>query len=144
VRQQFIIWHPNFQGMRNIFVILLFLLIALVSCEEPPVDKPKHLIKENQMIDMMADIHLAQATFVNRHKADSLLKNTTATDFYYSVLEKYNVADSVFEKSFVYYASSPKKFEKMYRRVLTKLNELEQEYSDRPREQIDLDRKIQR
>lgn len=95
--------------MRNIFVILLFLLIALVSCEEPPAEKPKHLIRENQMIDMMADVHLAQATFVSRHKADSLLKKTTATDFYYSVLDKYNVADSVFEKSFVYYASSPKK-----------------------------------
>jgi hypothetical protein len=144
VREQFIIWHPDFQEMRNIFIILLFILIALVSCEEPPVEKPKHLIKENKMIDMMADVHLAQATFTNRHNADSLIKHTTATDFYYSVLNKYHVPDSVFEKSFIYYASSPKKFEKMYRKVMNKLSEMEQEYSDGPNERIDLDGKVQR
>lgn len=124
--------------MRNIFVLLVFLLIALVSCEEPPAEKPKHLIKENQMIDMMVDVHLAQATFVNRHNTDSLLKKTTATDFYYSVLDKYQVPDSVFEKSFIYYASSPKKFEKMYRKVTSRLSEMEQEYSERPMEKIEL------
>jgi len=130
--------------MRNIIIILLFILVAFVSCEEPPAEKPKHLIKENQMIDMMVDVHLAQSLFTIRHNQDSLLKNTTATDFYYSVLNKYNVPDSVFEKSFVYYASSPKKFEKMYRKVMNKLNEMQQEYSDRPKEQIELDGKTQR
>ena len=140
----FIIWHPNLQEMRNIFIIILLVLFAFVSCEEPPAEKPEHLIKENQMINMMVDIHLAQSTYSNRHNQDSLLKNTTATDFYYSVLNKYNVADSSFEKSYVYYASSPKKFEKMYRKVINKLNEMEQEYSDRPKEQIELEKKGQR
>ena len=130
--------------MKNIKVILLFILIAIVSCENPPAEKPKHLIRESKMIDMMVDVHLAQAVFANRHNVDSLLKKTTATDFYYSILDKYNVPDSVFEKSFIYYASSPKKFEKMYRKVMSKLNEMEQEYSDRPNERIDLGDKVQR
>jgi len=130
--------------MKNIFIIILFILVAFVSCEEPPAEKPKHLIKENQMIDMMVDVHLAQATYNNRHRQDSLLTQTTATDFYYSVLDKYNVPDSVFEKSFIYYASNPKKFEKMYREVTNKLNEMQQEFSDTPKEQIQLNEKAKR
>ena len=130
--------------MKKTLIILIFILVTFVSCEKPTFEKPKHLIKENQMIDMMVDVHMAQATFTTRHNADSLIKRTTATDFYYSVLEKYNVPDSVFEKSFVYYASSPKKFEKMYRKVITKLTEKEEEYSDRPNERIDLGGKAKR
>ncbi|HKI88773.1 MAG TPA: DUF4296 domain-containing protein [Draconibacterium sp.] len=130
--------------MRNVFIIILFVLFAFVSCEEPPAEKPKHLIKENQMIDMIIDVQLAQAMYNSRHNADTLLKRTTPADFYYSVLDKYNVPDSLFEKSFIYYASSPKKFEKMYRKVMSKLSEMEQEYSDRPNERIDLGGKVQR
>lgn len=144
VREQFIIWHPNFQQMRSVFILLLFVLVGLISCEEPPAEKPKHLITEDQMIDMMVDVHMAQATYNLRHNQDSLLKNTTATDFYYSVLNKYNVPDSVFEKSFVFYASNPKKFEKMYRQVMNKLNEMQQEYSEGPKEQIELDGKAKK
>lgn len=144
VREQFIIWHSNFQKMRSVFIILLFVLVGFVSCEDPPAEKPKHLIKEDQMIDMMVDVHMAQATYTLRHNADSLLKRTTATDFYYSVLNKYNVPDSVFEKSFIFYASNPKKFEKMYRKVMNKLNEMQQEYSEGPKEQIELDGKAKK
>ncbi len=123
----------------NIIILLLFTIITLISCEQPLTEKPKHLVKEDQMIDMMIDVHLAQSTFDNRQSRDSLLKNANATDFYESVLRKYNVPDSVFEQSFIYYASIPKKFEKMYRQVTDKLNELEQQYSETQKKEIDLE-----
>ena len=53
------------------------------------------------------------------------------------MLAKYHVPDSVFEKSFVYYAANPKNFEKMYRQVMNRLNELEQEYSGRKNELLE-------
>lgn len=82
------------------------------------------------MINMLYDIHLAEATF-NKMRTDSLVRKSSSVNFYYSVLAKYEVADSVFENSFVYYASVPKNFEKMYREVMNKLSETEQEYSGR-------------
>jgi len=56
---------------------------------------------------------------------------SSSADFYYSILDKYQTPDSVFEQSFVFYASQPRKFEKMYRQAMNKLNEMEQEYSGR-------------
>jgi len=85
------------------------------------------------MIDMLVDIHMAEATFT-RMRTDSIVKNSSSINFYYSVLEKYEVPDSVFEKSFVYYTSNPKHFEEMYREVMNKLSEIEQQYSGRKEE----------
>ncbi|HKJ78260.1 MAG TPA: DUF4296 domain-containing protein, partial [Prolixibacteraceae bacterium] len=90
------------------------------------------------MIEMMVDIHLAEAAFQSRRVQDSLVENSSPTDFYFSVLNDYQVPDSVFVKSYVYYASMPKNFEKMYQDVMNKLNELEQQFSGRKVEELDL------
>jgi len=82
------------------------------------------------MIDMLIDVHIAEATY-NRMRYDSIVRNSSSANFYYSVLEKYETPDSVFEKSFLYYASNPKNFEKMYREVMNKLSETEQSFSGR-------------
>src|SRR5210317_1480221 len=98
--------------MKHSFLAFIILILLFISCDEPPIEKPENLIKESKMIEMMVDVHLAQATYMARQVSDSLVEKSSADDFYYSVLEKYNVPDSVFEKSFVYYASDPKNFEK--------------------------------
>ena len=117
--------------MKKRFQILLFaLVVALVACDKPIMPKPKHLIKEKQMIDMLVDVHLAEATY-NKFRYDSVMRDNSSANFYASVLEKYAVPDTLFEQSYVYYASLPKKFEKMYRKVMTKLSEQEQEFSGR-------------
>jgi hypothetical protein len=97
------------------------------------------LIQEDKMIDMLADIHLAEATFNARRHRDSMVMKSSSADFYYSILEKYQVPDSVFEQSFVFYISQPRKFEKMYRQAMNKLNEMEQEYSGRKAEPQELE-----
>ena len=112
-----------------------FVIAALFfSCSKPPVEKPEKLIHADKMIDMLVDVHLAESAFNTRRSQDSLVMKSSSVDFYYSVLEKYHVADSVFEKSLVFYASQPRKFEKMYRKVMNKLNEMEHEYSGRKAE----------
>lgn len=119
--------------MKKLIYILLLTIFVFVACEDKIIPKPENLVKEKQMIEMLADIHLAEATF-SKFRNDTIMKNNSSVNFYYSVLDKYQVADSVFEKSFVYYASVPKDFEKMYRKVMNKLSETEQEYSGRKEE----------
>jgi peptide subunit release factor RF-3 len=109
---------------------LSFLAIAFFSCDRAVIKKPDHLLKEKQMINMLVDIHLAEATY-NHMRYDTIVRNSSSANFYYSVLAKYQVPDSVFEKSFVYYASNPKNFEKMYRQVMNILSETEQSFSGR-------------
>jgi peptide subunit release factor RF-3 len=124
--------------MKKRFQILLFaLVIAMSACDKPIVHKPDNLIKEKQMIDMLVDVHLAEATF-NKFRYDSAMRDNSAANFYASVLDKYEVPDTLFEQSYVYYASMPKKFEKMYREVMNKLSDQEQEFSGR-KEELEFD-----
>jgi hypothetical protein len=116
--------------MRKGLIILVFFVTVFVSCDKPVIEKPRHLVKEKQMINMLVDIHLAEASY-NHMRYDSIVRNSSSVNFYYSVLQKYEVPDSVFERSFVYYASNPKNFEKMYREVMNKLSETEQGFSGR-------------
>lgn len=120
-------------------LILLFSFVGFFSCSKPVVEKPEVLVQEDKMIEMLTDIHLAEATFNARRHRDSLVMKSSSADFYYSILEKHQVPDSVFEQSFVFYASQPRKFEKMYRQAMNKLNEMEQEYSGRKAEPQELE-----
>ncbi len=119
--------------MNKILYIALLLVFAFTACDKPPFPEPDKLIKEKQMIDMLVDIHLAEATFTHMRN-DSLVKKSSSVDFYYSILAKYNVPDSIFERSLVHYASNPKHFEEMYRKVMNKLSITEQQYSGRKEE----------
>lgn len=124
--------------MKKLIVILFVLFIGFVSCDKLPYEKPENLIKEKKMINMLIDIHIADATYAQM-RYDSIFRNTPSSNFYYSILEKYQVPDSVFEKSMIYYSSTPKHFEEMYRKVMNKLSEIEQEYSGRKNELLELE-----
>lgn len=90
------------------------------------------------MIDILVDLHLAEATF-NHFRYDTAYQNLSSTVYYYSVLDKYQMPDTIFEKSFVYYASNPRNFEKMYRKVMNKISVMEQELSGRKLDPLDID-----
>jgi hypothetical protein len=124
--------------MKKALLILAILGITFISCDKEVIPKPSPLIKEKQMINMLVDIHLAEATF-NHMRYDSIIRNSSSENFYYSVLQKYEVADSVFEKSFVFYASNPRNFEKMYREVMNKLSETEQGFSGRKNDVLEFE-----
>jgi peptide subunit release factor RF-3 len=126
--------------MTRIYFILIVLMLAVAACDEPVVPKPQHLVKESQMIDMLVDIHLAEASY-NKFRYDSTMKDNSSVNFYYSVLEKYSVPDTLFERSLVYYASNPKNFDKMYRKVTSRLSEMEQSFSGRKEELLKFDEK---
>jgi hypothetical protein len=131
--------HVDRSDMSKKTSILIFLLLLFFSCSTPPVEKPENLIEEETMIDLLTDIHLAEAAFNHLRHRDSLVERSSSVNFYHSVLDKYQIQDSVFEKSFVFYASQPRKFEKMYRQAMNTLSEMEQEYSGRKEEREELE-----
>lgn len=116
---------------KNILISILLATLVWVSCDKPPLEKPENLLSKNKMVEMLVDIHIAEATYQNMRGRDTIVRNSSSANFYYSILEKHEVVDSVFEKSFVYYAAFPKEFEKIYRDVTNKLSEMEQDFSGR-------------
>jgi hypothetical protein len=129
---------PHLQTILNLAAVMVrhiifwgVIVIMLTSCSETPVKKPEKLLQENRMVEMLIDIHLAEAAFNVRRHRDSLVERSSSADFYYSILQKHSVQDTVFEQSLVFYASQPRKFEKMYRQVMNQLSEMDQEYSGR-------------
>jgi hypothetical protein len=121
----------------NKFLIYFLTLFFLVSaCNESVEKKPHKLVSRNRMIDMLVDIHLAEAVYQTGHYSNNAIKKYSESDFYYSILHKYKIADSTFEQSLIYYSSKPKEFEKIYSRILNRLNEMEQEAAEKRQQPV--------
>jgi hypothetical protein len=121
--------------MKQLIGILLFAAIfaGLPSCYNTSVEKPKKLIPKEDFIKMMVDIYLIQGLNVGTDNP-AALKNVTQTDLYFSVLKKYDVPDTVFIRSLIYYSSFPKDYEKIHNEIMNVLNESEQQF--KPQEKL--------
>jgi len=126
--------------MKQFIGILLFaaMLSGLSSCYSTSIEKPDKLIKKDKFVKMMVDMYLVQAKDMGFNEADSL-KKITQTDLYFSVLKKYDVPDTVFVRSLLYYSSSPKEYEKLHVQIMNILNESEQQF--KPKEKLNTDTK---
>lgn len=126
--------------MKQFIGILLFaaILSGLSSCYSTSIEKPDQLIKKEKFVKMMVDMYLVQGKDVNFNEPDSL-KKITQTDLYFSVLKKYDVPDTVFVRSLLYYSSSPKEYEKLHVQIVNILNESEQQF--KPKEKLNIDTK---
>jgi hypothetical protein len=126
--------------MKQFIGILLFaaILSGLSSCYSTSIEKPDQLIKKEKFVKMMVDMYLVQGKDMNFNEADSL-KKITQTDLYFSVLKKYDVPDTVFVRSLLYYSSSLKEYEKLHVQIVNILNESEQQF--KPKEKLNTDTK---
>lgn len=116
------------------------LLIASIlggfhSCTNTNIKKPDQLIAKDKFIKMMVDIYLSQGIQVGTPEAKSL-KRVTQNDLYYSVLKKYNMPDTVFIRSLIYYSSFPKEYEKIQTQIMNILNEAELQY--KPKDKLNV------
>ncbi len=126
--------------MKQFVGILLFVAIlsGLSSCYSTSIKKPDKLIRKDKFVKMMVDIYLVQGITYDQ-KPDTIHKKLTQTDMYYSVLKKYDVPDTVFIRSLIYYSSFPKEYEKMHLQIIDNLNELELQF--KPRDKLDTGKK---
>lgn len=76
------------------------------------VEKPQNLIEEGQMVNMLYDLSLLQASYSVLNMQD---KRIDGLKF---LKEKYGVDSTAFASSNKYYASQPEKYQKMQKQVL--------------------------
>lgn len=120
---------------------LAILLLTALACSDPVVPKPDKLVSRDDMIEMLTDIHLAEAVFQAKRYTTEELSRYTESDFYYSVLKKHDVADSTFEQSLIYYSRKPKEFEKIYTRVVNRLTQMQQKLEEKEQSPVDIGNK---
>lgn len=116
-------------------ILVLSLLFGLSGCYSTSIEKPQNLVPKDTFVKMMVDIYLVQSYNLDPEKLDSL-KKITQTDLYFSVLKKYEVPDTVFVRSLIYYSSSPKEYEKIHTQIMNNLKESEQQL--KPKDKLQL------
>lgn len=101
----------------DIFILpALMCLVALIACNKAP----NGIIKESDMVDLLVDLHKAEAyteNFPSQFPDDSthmMLKQ--------SVFAKHGVTQADFDTSLVWYAHNMETYTDVYRRVIDKLN----------------------
>ena len=98
---------------------LAFILVSLLlfSCGEETVEKPKNLLSEDKMVDMLYDISVLQA--INSFMPQALDTNKVEAKHY--IFTKYKTDSLTFAQSHEYYASDMEKYEGMQKKVAAKI-----------------------
>jgi len=116
-----------------VFISGFFLLMAMFSCKpgndfefspEKLNNIPDSLLQPEQMIEVLTNIHLAEAWAVEM-KNDTVSKDIRLQQFYGEIFSKYNTTTEQYKASYNYYASDPPLMHYIYQKVTEKLNLLE-------------------
>lgn len=112
--------------MRFLSIVLCTALLA-VGCKSKPEEEevPSHILSKEQMIAVMADIHLAESYgYMLRVEAD--VRSKVAGEEYAKVLKTHGLDMPTFLESYEWYMSHPAVFDLMYDEVITLVKEAEQ------------------
>lgn len=115
--------------------ILIFLVFSLVACNSNPVAKPDHLLEEEEMVDILYDLAILQAS-ENYSPIKLRQKGVEVNSF---IFDKYKIDSTTFYQNQRYYASNVRKYKKMYQKVLDRINEQLDEGKEPSEENVDKD-----
>lgn len=100
-------------------LLLTIVLLLVSSCAEELIEKPDNLIPEDKMvliIKEMAIVNAAKATNLSKLRENGV----EPTDF---IFKKFEIDSAQFVDSDRYYASKPLRYENMYKKVESDLEE---------------------
>lgn len=98
--------------------MLFSVLFLITACKDKALEPPKHLIDEDQMVDMIYDLSLLDA--MKMQGFGSQHNYPTAAKF---LKQKYQIDSITFAENSKYYASDIPNYKKMYERVKERLSE---------------------
>lgn len=118
--------------MQKPFIVLI-LAIFFNSCgiHEEKEKVPTDILGQTEMQEILWDVNLAEVKLKKRIDLNVNEVNVARRDVLNEILEERNVEDSLFSKSYQYYASQPKIFKQMLEgnleRAKKEIEELENE-----------------
>ena len=114
--------------MVRILVIYSAVILAL-SCQSPE-RKPSGVLSKNKMVQVLADVYITEEKVVRLNLLTDSAALVAAV-MRSKALQKSEVSDSVFSKSFDYYMDHPKDMEEIYSVLVDTLQLREQRTSHR-------------
>lgn len=115
---------------RIVFAICLVGFLGSQSCQN---NKPAHLVQpvlpKQQFIDILADLHLAEAISNDRQlHLDSIgLELRSLPQYYADILDLHRTSYADFRQTFNYYVENPKEMDILYDELISILNKAEQQ-----------------
>src|SRR5436190_24113954 len=105
-------------SLKNIIAVVAWML-CFQFCTQREGAVPKELISPDSMVNILVDVHLAEAA-TNVTRLNDVQK-FSASDLYPLIYKSHHIDSSAFRKSFEYYLQHPKKLDKIYEQVLNEL-----------------------
>jgi hypothetical protein len=104
-------------------LILTSTLFVLNSCEEE-IRKPQKFIDEEEMVDVLVDLSLAEGTrsMARRGNNKKNLHQLTVDQYYNLVFDKHGLTREQYDSINDYYTHFPKIYEEIYKQVINRLN----------------------
>jgi hypothetical protein len=93
--------------MKN-FLVIIGICLLMISCNSKAVEKPKNLISEDVMVDILYDLHVFNSIKLNAI-SNANQDNRSPADYIY---QKYEVDSAQFASSDRYYAADIEEYEK--------------------------------
>ena len=122
---------------RNRFLSHMWSLLLfgwfLTACTAPEDERPDNLVSEDQMADILTEVHIAEAR-VSRMS----LRSVDSSNLAYKRLEtqifkKAGIDTANYRKSYIFYSSHPADMESIYKQVTEKLNkQVQKAYTKHP------------
>jgi hypothetical protein len=107
----------------RIYSFFIVFAILLSSCTSNTImNKPDDLIPKNEMIEIMTEVYLANASYNVRNKYQERQRNYMSL-----VFEKYGVDSARYNRSNLYYMSRIDEYEKMHVKVSEKIKKMKTE-----------------
>jgi len=123
------------------FWVCLALLFA--SCNSILSSKPVGTLSESQMVDLLVDMHLTEASLKMASDSTSKLNDTTGVrQRFAQVFKKHDVEPDRFNKSLNYYIEHIEDLNKIYSEVIVKLTEMDAQQSAKPTTEPDIKKRI--
>jgi hypothetical protein len=111
--------------MKNWIFILCIIMLA-ASCNRILKFKPSGMLSENEMADVLVDIHLTEATLRLGNDSIARILDTTALRTRFAqVFKKHDVTPDQFNKSLNYYLVHIEELDKIYVEVISRLSQME-------------------
>ena len=107
-------------SLTKTIAFFLFVFLQIISCKK--AEKAELLIPDDKMIDVLVDLHIAEAAILSANKAQ---KDSIGGIYFKQIFEMYQIQDSLFYKNLDLISKDPVKTEAIYEKVIEKIEKLD-------------------
>lgn len=112
-----------------LFNIIFLLVISFTSCKKKQVEIPVDILKQKEMIAVLADVQIAEAALTQQATKGKLASDYTAS-YYKFVFEKHKITSQEFKRSMNWYTLHPDMLDKVYEEVINQLSKKQSEVAN--------------